>query len=63
MLSFQLHTMLIHSKLTSHSVHRLAFSPDKRHMYFALQQKGLLFDITRNDGNPFGAQILDVKHK
>ena len=55
--------MLIHSKLTSHYVHRLAFSPDKRHMYFALQQKGLLFDITRNDGNPFGAQILDVKHK
>ena len=42
---------------------RLVFSPDKRHMYVALQQNGLVFDITREDGKAFGAQILDIKHK
>jgi hypothetical protein len=40
----------------------LAFSPDAKHMYIAYQDNGLLFDITRKDGLPFGGKTLNVKY-
>ena len=40
----------------------LAFSPDKRHMYVAFQGDGVLYDIYRLDGHPFGGATLDVKY-
>jgi len=40
----------------------LAFSPDAKHLYFAYQETGLLFDITRIDGLPFNARTLNVKY-
>ncbi len=40
----------------------LSISPDKKHMYVAYQDNGLLFDITRADGMTFDAQTLDVKY-
>lgn len=40
----------------------LAFSPDRRHMYFALQKNGNVFDIWREDGHAFGGMHLDVKY-
>jgi hypothetical protein len=39
----------------------LAFSLDGRHLYFALQSTGLLYDITRTDLLPFQAKSLNVK--
>ena len=40
----------------------LAFSPDDMHMYFAVQDDGVIFDITRTDGRPFDAKSLDIKY-
>jgi hypothetical protein len=40
----------------------LSFSPDDRHMYISYQGEGLIFDITREDGYPFGAHRLDIKY-
>lgn len=40
----------------------LAFSPDGYHLYFAFQDEGLLFDVTRVDGLPFHEQTLDIKY-
>lgn len=40
----------------------LAFSPDDMHMYFAVQDDGVLFDITRTDGRPFDANTLVIKY-
>jgi len=40
----------------------LAFSPNRRHMYFALQKNGNVFDIWREDGHPFGGMHLDIKY-
>jgi len=40
----------------------LAFSPDNKHMYVSYQGDGLIFDITREDGYPFGAHRLDIKY-
>mmetsp|Transcript_34019 Transcript_34019/g.68522 ORF Transcript_34019/g.68522 Transcript_34019/m.68522 type:complete len:114 (-) Transcript_34019:1492-1833(-) len=40
----------------------LAFSPDNMHMYFASQDDGVLFDITRTDGLPFGGDTLNIKY-
>jgi hypothetical protein len=40
----------------------LAFSPDNKHMYIAYQDEGLLFDIVRDDGYPFGGVTLDIKY-
>jgi hypothetical protein len=39
----------------------LAFSPDGMHLYFALQETGLLYDVTRTDLLPFQAKSLNVK--
>jgi len=40
----------------------LAFSPEGFHIYFAFQDEGVLFDVTRIDGLPFHAQTLDIKY-
>jgi hypothetical protein len=40
----------------------LAFSPNKKHMYVAYQDTGILFDITRRDGEPFDGRTLDIKY-
>ena len=40
----------------------LAFSPDRRHLYFALQKNGNLFDVWREDGNAFAGMHLDIKY-
>mmetsp|Transcript_25104 Transcript_25104/g.30909 ORF Transcript_25104/g.30909 Transcript_25104/m.30909 type:complete len:690 (+) Transcript_25104:87-2156(+) len=40
----------------------LAFSPDNRHMYISYQGDGIIFDITRENGYPFGAHRLDIKY-
>jgi hypothetical protein len=40
----------------------LSFSPDGKHLYFAYQENGLLFDVWREDGLPFNAQSLNVKY-
>ena len=44
------------------ALHSLAFSPDKKHMYVSYQGDGKIFDITREDGYPFGAHRLDIKY-
>ena len=45
----------------------LSFSPDNRHMYVSLQggsgrHPGVIFDIYRLDGHPFGGKTLDIKY-
>ena len=45
-----------------HALRSLAFSPDKKHMYVSYQGEGKIFDITREDGYPFGAHRLDIKY-
>ena len=49
----------------------LSFSPDMKHMYVALQggaegsswpHPGVIFDIYRLDGHPFGGRSLDIKY-
>ena len=39
----------------------LAFSPDLMHMYVAWQRNGILFDVTRDDGYPFGGRSINAK--
>ena len=40
----------------------LAFSPDGKHVYVSYQNRGLLFDVWRLDGQPFHAKKLGVKY-
>ena len=40
----------------------LAFSPDGVHLYVAFQEKGELFDVTRDDGMPFHFKTLNIKY-
>jgi len=40
----------------------LAFSPDGQHLYFAMQDAGLIFDVTRTDGLPFHGKTLNIKY-
>ena len=40
----------------------LAFSPDQTRMYVSYQTNGIIFEITRDDGYPFGAHRLDIKY-
>ena len=35
---------------------------DGYHLYFAFQDEGYLFDVTRVDGLPFHQQTLDIKY-
>jgi len=37
------------------------FSPDGKHMYFAFQDDGLLFDLTRDDGQSFHGKTVKLK--
>lgn len=39
-----------------------ALSPDNRHMYVALQNKGVVFDIWRKDGYAFDEPYLDIEY-
>jgi len=41
----------------------LDFSPDKRRMYVSFQQAGLIYEIKRQDGYPFGGARLDIKYQ
>jgi hypothetical protein len=40
----------------------LAFSPDYQYMYVAYQKNGLVFSISRLDGEPFYGASINVKH-
>mmetsp|Transcript_24987 Transcript_24987/g.54101 ORF Transcript_24987/g.54101 Transcript_24987/m.54101 type:complete len:874 (-) Transcript_24987:336-2957(-) len=40
----------------------LSFSPDYKHMYFAFQEQGILYDVWREDGYSFDANVLDLKY-
>ena len=40
----------------------LAFSPDRKHMYVALQGAGRVYAIRRSDGYAFDARTLDIKY-
>ena len=40
----------------------LAFSPDAKHLIFAYQETGVLYDITRTDGLAFNGRTLNVKY-
>jgi hypothetical protein len=40
----------------------LSFSPDKKHMYVAFQNDGILFDITRTDGQTFDGENVGIKY-
>ena len=53
---------IVESHVYSDETTGLAFSPDGRHLYVAYQESGLLFDIFRDDGQPFSANALHVKH-
>lgn len=39
----------------------IAFSPDGKHMYFAFQDDGVLFDVSRDDGHSFHGQTVNLK--
>lgn len=40
----------------------IAFSLDRKHLYFAVQHVGVIYDVTREDGLPFDARTLDIKY-
>jgi hypothetical protein len=40
----------------------LAFSPDRRRMYFAIQDAGLVYEVKRIDGLPFDGRSLNVQY-
>jgi Bacterial protein of unknown function (DUF839) len=40
----------------------LALSPDFRRLYVAYQDNGLVFEVSRRDGQPLNARSLDVKY-
>ena len=40
----------------------LTLNPDATHMYAAYQVNGLLFDIFREDGQPFNAKHLSIQY-
>lgn len=40
----------------------LAFSPNLKHLYFAMQDNGVIFDVTRTDGLPFSGMTLNIKY-
>jgi hypothetical protein len=51
------YTVLESSSYTAETT-GLALSPDKKHLYFAYQKNGTLFDVTRNDGLAFDGATL-----
>jgi hypothetical protein len=40
----------------------LAWDPSGKYMYFALQEDGVLFEVSRIDGYPFQGMTLDVRY-
>lgn len=40
----------------------LAISPDATHLYFAMQEAGVIFDVTRLDGLPFHSKTLNIRY-
>ena len=40
----------------------LTFSPNGKHMYFAIQDAGLIYEVTRLDGLSFNARSLSLKY-
>jgi sugar lactone lactonase YvrE len=58
----QLYTILEGPAFYGDETTGLAFSPDGMHMYFAFQDAGQLFDITRADGLRFDAKTLNIKY-
>jgi secreted PhoX family phosphatase len=40
----------------------LAFSPDRRRMYFAIQDAGIIYEVRRVDGLPFDGRSLNVQY-
>jgi hypothetical protein len=40
----------------------LAWDPSGRYMYFACQEDGIVFEVTREDGYPFHGITLDVRY-
>jgi len=40
----------------------LAFSPDRKLMIVAYQHEGRIYKIWREDGRPFGGQMLDIRY-
>jgi secreted PhoX family phosphatase len=40
----------------------LSFSPDRKFMYVAFQERGLLFAVWRTDGLQFNGRSLNVKY-
>mmetsp|Transcript_17430 Transcript_17430/g.26044 ORF Transcript_17430/g.26044 Transcript_17430/m.26044 type:complete len:855 (-) Transcript_17430:362-2926(-) len=53
---------IIDSDTLSSETTGLAFSPDNKHMYISYQSDGLIYDIVREDGYPFGSMRLDIKY-
>lgn len=49
---------MLESTFFSNETTGIALSPDKKHLYFAYQDSGVLFDLTRNDGRAFDAETL-----
>lgn len=41
----------------------VAFSPDKRHLYFSVQRPGIIFDVTRMDGYSFSGEWLGPRRQ
>jgi hypothetical protein len=56
------YTVLESSSYTAETT-GLALSPDKKHLYFAHQKNGTLFDVTRNDGLAFDGATLPPNYR
>ena len=53
---------ILESTMDTRETTGLAFSPDGKHMYFSYQMKGIIFDVWREDGQPFHGRTLDVHY-
>jgi len=40
----------------------LALSPNKKHMYIAFSDAGILYEVTRDDGFPFEGGVVEIKY-
>lgn len=58
----QFYTVLENAANPADETTGLSFSPDGKHLYFALQDAGLIFEVTRKDGLPFHATTFNVKY-
>jgi hypothetical protein len=56
------YTILEATGYAAESTTGLAFSPDGKHLYFALQDVGLTFEITRLDGLGFQGKTVNVQY-